>query len=121
MFKNLFKSKKEKELAGNTKSIYSEEQLVVTQDNENCRFSILIHYDIIDHKTYKSNSKPQIAIECLAVVIARNILGNYDLEDIMNNKEMLNDEIKTAANEGSLAFGINIVDVMITQIYSTKK
>ena len=117
MFKDLFKSKEEKELTSKPQVLDCAMQPIISKDNICVKIAYAICYNVFDYKTYKNSTQnPKYAIEYFVIVTMRNVLGEYTANEISEDREKLAEIITDKVNEGVNKWGVKFSRVEMTRV-----
>ena len=92
-------------------------QDVISQDNVSVQVNAVIYFRVIDpEKAVIQVEDFQEATSQLAQTTLRSVLGRHDLDDMLAQRDKLNDDIQTILDEHSDAWGIKISNVEIKHV-----
>lgn len=92
-------------------------QEILTQDKVSLRINFVCHYRILDFiKVYKEINNFEEQMRVMTQLIMREFIGQYKLDDLLDNKEMISKEIFHRLKEKSKDYYIEISDAGIKDI-----
>ena len=92
-------------------------QDVISQDNVSVQVNAVIYFRVIDpEKAVIQVEDFQEATSQLAQTTLRSVLGRHDLDDMLAQRDRLNDDIQSILDEHSDAWGIKISNVEIKHV-----
>lgn len=100
-----------------TQTLLLESQSVITKDNISLGVSAVAYFKIADaNKTIVEVQDVNSAVDQLAQTILRNIIGQFEFDDILSKREEINKQIKSAIDEHTEPWGIAVSLVEIKDI-----
>ncbi len=92
-------------------------QDVISQDNVSVQVNAVIYYRVIDsEKAIIQVEDFHDATSQLAQTTLRSVLGRHDLDDMLAQRDKLNDDIQAILDQHSDAWGIKIANVEIKHV-----
>ena len=92
-------------------------QPVITKDNVTMRIDTIVFFQITDPKLYAYGvENPIMAIENLTATTLRNIIGDMELDQTLNSREVNNSKMSTTLDEATDPWGIKINRVELKNI-----
>lgn len=92
-------------------------QDVISRDNVSVRVNAVIYFRVIDPQKAIINVENFLeATSQLAQTTLRSVLGQHELDEMLANREMLNDDIQAILDTRSDAWGIKVSNVEIKHI-----
>ena len=92
-------------------------QPVITKDNVTMRIDTIVFFQITDPKLYAYGvENPIMAIENLTATTLRNIIGDMELDQTLNSREVNNSKMSTTLDVATDPWGIKINRVELKNI-----
>lgn len=92
-------------------------QPVITKDNVTMRIDTIVFYQITDPKLYAYGvENPIMAIENLTATTLRNIIGEMELDQTLNSREVINAKMSTTLDVATDPWGIKVNRVELKNI-----
>lgn len=92
-------------------------QPVITRDNVTMRIDTIVFFQITDPKLYAYGvENPIMAIENLTATTLRNIIGDMELDQTLNSREVINSKMSTTLDVATDPWGIKINRVELKNI-----
>ncbi|MEW6999448.1 slipin family protein [Colwelliaceae bacterium BS250] len=92
-------------------------QDVISRDNVSVRVNAVIYFRAIDPQKAIINVENYLeATSQLAQTTLRSVLGQHELDEMLANREMLNDDIQVILDSRSDAWGIKVSNVEIKHV-----
>ncbi len=92
-------------------------QDVISRDNVSVRVNAVIYFRVIDPQKAIINVENFLeATSQLAQTTLRSVLGQHELDEMLANREMLNDDIQEILDARSDAWGIKVSNVEIKHV-----
>ncbi|KGJ90489.1 slipin family protein [Thalassotalea sp. ND16A] len=92
-------------------------QDVISRDNVSVRVNAVIYFRVIDSQKAIINVENFLeATSQLAQTTLRSVLGQHELDEMLANREMLNDDIQEILDTRSDAWGIKVSNVEIKHV-----
>jgi len=92
-------------------------QDVISRDNVSVRVSAVIYFRVIDAQKAIINVEDYLmATSQLAQTTLRSVLGQHELDEMLANREMLNNDIQIILDARSEAWGIKVSNVEIKHV-----
>lgn len=93
------------------------EQEVITRDNITCRVNAVVYYRVVDAaKAIVSVEHYGIATAQLAQTTLRSVVGQAELDQLLGERDRLNQKIQTILDEATDAWGIKVTSVEIKHV-----
>jgi regulator of protease activity HflC (stomatin/prohibitin superfamily) len=84
----------------------------MTRDNVTVRVNAVLYYKVADPlKAVNEVENYQVAVSQAAQTTLRNVIGQYMLDDLLKNRDVVNGRLKTIIDEMSDPWGIKVVEV----------
>ncbi|MDX1443381.1 MAG: slipin family protein [Gammaproteobacteria bacterium] len=92
-------------------------QDVISKDNVSVKVNAVIYFRIVDpEKAVIQVANPFDATSQLAQTTLRSVLGQHELDEMLAERERLNESIQTILDEQTDAWGIKVNNVEIKQV-----
>jgi regulator of protease activity HflC (stomatin/prohibitin superfamily) len=92
-------------------------QDVISRDNVSVKVNAVLYYRVIDaEKAVIEVEKYQIATSQLAQTTLRSVLGKHDLDQMLAERDKLNNDIQAILDEQTDAWGIKVSNVEIKHV-----
>jgi len=92
-------------------------QPVITKDNVTMRIDTIVFFQITDPKLYAYGvENPIMAIENLTATTLRNIIGEMELDQTLNSREIINSKMSTTLDVATDPWGIKVNRVELKNI-----
>ena len=92
-------------------------QPVITKDNVTMRIDTIVFFQITDPKLFTYGvENPIMAIENLTATTLRNIIGDMELDQTLNSREVINSKMSTTLDVATDPWGIKINRVELKNI-----
>lgn len=92
-------------------------QDVISRDNVSVKVNAVLYYRVIDaEKAVIEVEKYQIATSQLAQTTLRSVLGKHDLDEMLSERDKLNNDIQAILDEQTDAWGIKVSNVEIKHV-----
>ncbi len=92
-------------------------QDVISRDNVSVKVNAVLYYRVIDaEKAVIEVEKYQIATSQLAQTTLRSVLGKHDLDEMLAERDKLNNDIQAILDEQTDAWGIKVSNVEIKHV-----
>jgi erythrocyte band 7 integral membrane protein len=92
-------------------------QLVITKDNVNIFIDSVIYWQVVDpYKSIYHIENISRAVKERAMTVMRQVIGYYDLQNCVTNRESLAEEIKKIVSSISTFWGISVDRILIKDI-----
>ena len=96
-------------------------QPVITKDNVTMRIDTIVFFQITDPKLYAYGvENPIMAIENLTATTLRNIIGDMELDQTLNSREVINSKMSTTLDVATDPWGIKVNRVELKNIIPPK-
>ena len=120
MFSNILESifhKEEKALKSKSHVLDIPRSPVITKDNICIQVGGVVVYNVVDYKLYKTGvANPNTALEYLAIVTFRNLVGEYEVNNVMMCLEDINEKAYYAMEEMVSKWGVKIMHVEVNNV-----
>jgi regulator of protease activity HflC (stomatin/prohibitin superfamily) len=84
----------------------------MTRDNVTVRVNAVLYYKVSDPmKAVNEVENYQVAVSQAAQTTLRNVIGQYMLDDLLKNRDVVNNKLKGIIDEMSDPWGIKVVEV----------
>ena len=84
-------------------------QPVITKDNVTMRIDTIVFFQITDPKLYAYGvENPIMAIENLTATTLRNIIGDMELDQTLNSREIINAKMSSTLDAATDPWGIKV-------------
>ena len=92
-------------------------QPVITRDNVTMNIDTVVFFQITDPKLYAYGvENPIMAIENLTATTLRNVIGELELDQTLNSREIINTKMRAALDEATDPWGIKVNRVELKNI-----
>lgn len=92
-------------------------QPVITRDNVTMQIDTVVYFYITDPKLYAYGvENPIAAIENLTATTLRNIIGDFELDNTLTSRDVINTKIQVILDEATDAWGIKVKRVELKNI-----
>ena len=92
-------------------------QDVISRDNVTVRVNAVLYFRVVDpEKAIIQVENFHTAINQLAQTTLRSVLGQHDLDEMLSDREKLNDNIQEIIDKRADAWGIKVINVEIKHI-----
>ena len=92
-------------------------QDVITRDNVSLKVNAVVYFRVISaQKAFNEVENYRYAIEQLAQTTLRSVLGEYDLDDLLSQREKLNARLQSILDEHTEPWGIKVTKVEVKQV-----
>jgi regulator of protease activity HflC (stomatin/prohibitin superfamily) len=92
-------------------------QDVISRDNVSVKVSAVIYFRVIDpQKAIIQVENPVEATSQLAQTTLRSVLGQHDLDDMLAEREKLNNDIQKILDQTTASWGIKVANVEIKHV-----
>ena len=92
-------------------------QDVISKDNVTVRVNAVLYFRVVDpEKAIIQVEHFLVAINQLAQTTLRSVLGQHDLDEMLSEREKLNDNIQEIIDKRADAWGIKVINVEIKHI-----
>lgn len=93
------------------------EQDVISRDNVSVKVNAVVYYRVIDaKKAIIEVENYEFATSQLAQTTLRSVLGQHQLDEMLAERERLNDDIRTILDEQTDAWGIKVSNVELKHV-----
>ncbi len=93
------------------------EQDVISKDNVSVRVNAVVYYRVIDaQRAIIEVEDFEFATSQLAQTTLRSVLGQHQLDEMLAERERLNDDIRTILDEQTDAWGIKVANVELKHV-----
>lgn len=92
-------------------------QKIITKDNVSVDISAVAYYQIVDAvKSIVAIANVMSAIDQIAQTTVRNIIGRFQLDEVLSERDQINKEIRTVLDERTEPWGVVVSVVEIKDI-----
>ena len=92
-------------------------QSVITRDNAGIEINAVLYFQITDpEKAVYQVESLSTAIEKLTQTTLRNIIGEMDLDSVLNSREIINGKLQVVLDEASNKWGVKVNRVELQEI-----
>ncbi|MDH3589544.1 MAG: slipin family protein, partial [Gammaproteobacteria bacterium] len=92
-------------------------QDVISQDNVSVKVNAVIYFRILDpERAVTQVAEPFVATSQLAQTTLRSVLGQHDLDEMLSEREKLNQDLQQILDKQTDAWGIKVSNVEIKHI-----
>ncbi len=92
-------------------------QDVITRDNVPARVNAVVYFRVIDpNKSVIEVENYVLATSQISQTTLRSVLGQKDLDDLLTNREQINDELQTIIDEQTDPWGIKVSVVEVKDV-----
>lgn len=92
-------------------------QDVISKDNVSVKVNAVIYFRIIDpERAVTQVAEPFVATSQLAQTTLRSVLGQHDLDEMLSEREKLNQDLQVILDKQTDAWGIKVSNVEIKHI-----
>jgi regulator of protease activity HflC (stomatin/prohibitin superfamily) len=92
-------------------------QKIITKDNVSVDISAVAYYQIVDaEKSIVAIADVMSAIDQIAQTTVRNIIGRFQLDEVLSERDQINKEIRTVLDERTEPWGVVVSVVEIKDI-----
>jgi regulator of protease activity HflC (stomatin/prohibitin superfamily) len=92
-------------------------QDVITRDNVSLKVNAVVYFRVISaQKAFNEVENYRYAIEQVAQTTLRSVLGEYELDDLLSQREKLNARLQGILDEHTEPWGIKVTKVEVKQV-----
>jgi regulator of protease activity HflC (stomatin/prohibitin superfamily) len=92
-------------------------QEIITRDNVPARVTAVIYFRVVDpNKSVIEVENHVLATSQISQTTLRSVLGQKDLDDLLTNREQINDELQTIIDEQTDPWGIKVSVVEVKDV-----
>jgi regulator of protease activity HflC (stomatin/prohibitin superfamily) len=92
-------------------------QDVISRDNVSVKVNAVVYFRVIDpEKSIIQVEEFRVATSQLAQTTLRSVLGQHELDEMLAERERLNDDIRTILDAQTDAWGIKVANVEIKHV-----
>ncbi len=92
-------------------------QDVITRDNVSIKVNAVVYYRVLDpYKAVMEIENYQFATSQMAQTTLRSVVGRFDLDDLLSNREGISNEIQEILDEQTDPWGIKVSNVEIKHV-----
>jgi regulator of protease activity HflC (stomatin/prohibitin superfamily) len=92
-------------------------QDVITRDNVPARVNAVVYFRVVDpNKSVLEVENHVLATSQISQTTLRSVLGQKDLDDLLTNREQINDELQTIIDEQTDPWGIKVSVVEVKDV-----
>lgn len=93
------------------------EQDLISKDNVSVRVNAVLYFRVIDPQKAIINVERFLdAVSQLAQTTLRSVLGQHDLDEMLSERDKLNDDIQTILDSQTDAWGVKVANVEIKHV-----
>ena len=93
------------------------EQDLISKDNVSVRVNAVLYFRVIDPQKAIINVEQYLeAVSQLAQTTLRSVLGQHDLDEMLSERDKLNDDIQTILDAQTDAWGVKVANVEIKHV-----
>lgn len=92
-------------------------QEVITRDNASVTADAVVFYQVVDaaRAAYQVNDLER-AIVNLAMTNIRSVIGSMDLDDVLSNRDEINDRLLRIVDDATMSWGIKVTRIEIKEL-----
>jgi regulator of protease activity HflC (stomatin/prohibitin superfamily) len=92
-------------------------QDVITRDNVPARVNAVVYFRVVDpNKSVIEVENHVLATSQISQTTLRSVLGQKDLDDLLTNREQINDELQTIIDEQTDPWGVKVSVVEVKDV-----
>src|SRR3712207_142004 len=92
-------------------------QVVITRDNVPARVNAVVYFRVVDpNKSVIEIENHVLATSQISQTTLRSVLGQKDLDDLLTNREQINDELQNIIDEQTDPWGIKVSVVEVKDV-----
>jgi len=92
-------------------------QDIITRDNVSLKVNAVVYFRVISaQQAFIELENYRYAVEQLAMTTLRSVLGEVELDDLLSQREKLNQRLQTILDEHTEAWGIKVTKVEVKQV-----
>jgi uncharacterized membrane protein YqiK len=92
-------------------------QDIITRDNVPARVNAVVYFRVVDpNKSVLEVENHVLATSQISQTTLRSVLGQKDLDDLLTNREQINDELQTIIDEQTDPWGIKVSVVEVKDV-----
>jgi regulator of protease activity HflC (stomatin/prohibitin superfamily) len=92
-------------------------QDIITRDNVSLKVNAVVYFRVVDAtKSVVAVENFRFAVEQAAQTGLRTVLGEVELDDLLSQREKLNDRLQTILDEHTEPWGIKVTQVQVKQV-----
>ncbi len=93
------------------------EQDLISKDNVSVRVNAVLYFRVVDPQKAIINVEQFLeAVSQLAQTTLRSVLGQHDLDEMLSERDKLNDDIQTILDSQTDAWGVKVANVEIKHV-----
>jgi regulator of protease activity HflC (stomatin/prohibitin superfamily) len=90
---------------------------VITRDNVTVRIAAVTYYRVTDVKAAAYNVQSyELAMEQLSVTTLRNLIGEMELDEVLNGRNVINGKLQGILDEATHAWGLKVSRVELKEV-----
>jgi regulator of protease activity HflC (stomatin/prohibitin superfamily) len=94
-----------------------EPQDAITKDNVTVTVDAVVYYRVVDAmKAFLAVENYHVAVGQVAQTSLRSVIGKSDLDELLSNREGVNDELKTVIDEPTEGWGVRVERVEVKDV-----
>jgi regulator of protease activity HflC (stomatin/prohibitin superfamily) len=92
-------------------------QDIITRDNVSLKVNAVVYFRVVDAtKSVVAVENYRFAVEQAAQTGLRTVLGEVELDDLLSQREKLNERLQTILDEHTEPWGIKVTQVQVKQV-----
>jgi regulator of protease activity HflC (stomatin/prohibitin superfamily) len=92
-------------------------QDIITRDNVSLKVNAVVYFRVVDAtKSVVAVENFRFAVEQAAQTGLRTVLGEVELDDLLSQREKLNERLQTILDEHTESWGIKVTQVQVKQV-----
>jgi regulator of protease activity HflC (stomatin/prohibitin superfamily) len=92
-------------------------QDVITRDNVSLKVNAVVYFRVVDAvKSVVEVENIRFAVEQAAQTGLRSVLGEVELDELLSQREMLNEKLRTILDDHTEPWGIKVSSVQVKQV-----
>jgi len=92
-------------------------QDIITRDNVSLKVNAVVYFRVMSaQQAFVELENYRYAVEQLAQTTLRSVLGEVELDDLLSQREKLNDRLQTILDEHTEPWGIKVTKVEVKQV-----
>ncbi len=92
-------------------------QDIITRDNVSLKVNAVVYFRVVDAtKSVVEVENIRYAVEQAAQTGLRSVLGEVELDDLLSQRETLNDKLQTILDDHTEPWGVKVIRVQVKQV-----
>ena len=92
-----------------TRTVSAEQQETITRDSVTVRLNAVLWYRVTDAaKSVITVADAPAAVYQLALTSLRNSIGQHDLDEVLQERDKINDLLRTTIADSTIAWGVEV-------------